>query len=212
MFMKVASIVAEIHLNGQCAGNLINRLRIYEDLFVSFPFPNKSTDGDTTFVDGIFTELHFRQMVAEVIISTIPNFDVEIPFYVKLFFSEIFLRHPEKYAYLQLMHPVFYDANQRCAFFQLNKEYVEENSVAGDALHLLGDVQFPFHAWSRRFLGNQGSIKKELFRRLYWHNPSTYKHDISSTLPIYMRNFQYHCWTKNILFVWFKVVLVTGFD
>ena len=131
MFMKVASIVAGIHLNGQCAGNLINRIRIYGDLSVNCPFPNKSIDGDTTLVDGIFTDLlHFRRMVAEVIISTIPNFDAEIPFYVKLFFSEIFLQHSEVYAYLQLWHLVFYDANQRCAFFQLNKEYVEENSVS----------------------------------------------------------------------------------
>ena len=101
MSMKVARIVAGIHLNGQCTGDLINRIRIYGDLFVNFLFPNKSTDGDTTLVDGIFTELlHFRRMVAKVIISTIPNFDVEIPFYVKLFFSEIFLQHPEEYAYL----------------------------------------------------------------------------------------------------------------
>ena len=86
MFMKVASIVARIHLNGQCAGDLINRIRIYGDLSVSFPFPNKSIDGDITLVDRIFTDLlHFRRMVAEVIISTIPNFDVEIPFYVKPF-------------------------------------------------------------------------------------------------------------------------------
>ena len=200
MFMKVASIVARIHLNGQCARDLINRIRIYGDLSVSFPFPNKSIDGDTTLVDGSFTDLlHFRRMVAEVIISTIPNFDVEIPFYVKPFFSEIFLQHSEVYAYLQLLHLVFYDANQICAFFQLNKEYVEENSVAGDALHLLGGARFPFHAWPRRFPGNQGSVEKALFRCVYWHNPSTYKCGISSTLAIYMQNFQYHCQTKNIL-------------
>ena len=101
MFMKVASIVAGIHFNGQCAGDLINRIRIYGDLSVNFPFPNKSTNEDTTLVDGIFTDLlHFRRMVAEIIITTVPNFDLKIPFYVKLFFSEMFLQHTEEYASL----------------------------------------------------------------------------------------------------------------
>ncbi|KAK9988338.1 hypothetical protein SO802_028577 [Lithocarpus litseifolius] len=161
MFKKVASIVVRIHLNGQCAGDLINHIRIYGDLSVNFPFPNKSTNEDTTLVDGIFTELlHFRRIVAEVIISTVPNFDVEILFYVKLFFSEIFLQHPEEYAYLQLMHPVFYDAKQRCAFFQLNKEYVEENRVVGDAP--IFSVMHDFH-----FMHGLGDflVIKDLLRR-----------------------------------------------
>ena len=75
VFLSIGKIVARIHKRRQFAGNLIDRIRIYEDQSVNFPFPNTNPNAETTLDQGILTDLiHFRWMVARVIAVAEPGF------------------------------------------------------------------------------------------------------------------------------------------
>ena len=92
VFLSIGKIVAGIHKGRQFAGNLIDRIRIYGDQSVNFPFPNMNPNDETDLYGGILTDLnHFRWMVAKVIVTSVPNYHEMLSDTFKLFFSEIYI-------------------------------------------------------------------------------------------------------------------------
>lgn len=188
VFLSMGKIVAGIHENGQFAGDLIHRIRIYEDGSVNFPFPNMSPNAETTLNQGILTDLiHFRWMVARVIVNSLPHYHQMLSDTFKLFFSEIYIRHSDKYSKFQLLHPIFFDASDRMNFLQLILDYVKENPKAKNGLRHLDRY---FHGWWNNFPMRFGHI----FDKVYKFNENhlrVYKVQ-SSTLPIFIRNMHHH--------------------
>ena len=101
--------------------NLIYRIRIYEDQSINFPFPNLNRNAVTTLNQGILIDLiHFRWMVARVIVTSLPNYHPQMHSDTfKLFFSVIYIHHSDKYSIFQRLHPIFFDASDRMNFLQL---------------------------------------------------------------------------------------------
>lgn len=188
VFLSMGKIVAGIHENGQFAGDLIHRIRIYEDGSVNFPFPNMSPNAETTLNQGILTDLiHFRWMVARVIVNSLRDYHQMLSDTFKLFFSEIYIRHSDKYSKFQLLHPIFFDASDRMNFLQLILDYVKENPRAENGLQHLGLF---FQQWWKKF-----PIRLwHLFNEVYKFNDNhlyVYKEQ-SSTLPRFIRNMHHH--------------------
>lgn len=186
VFLSMGKIVAGIHENGQFAGDLIHRIRIYEDGSVNFPFPNMSPNAETILIDGISTDLiHFRWMVASVIVKSLPDYHQMLSDTFKLFFSEIYIRHSDKYSKFQLLHPIFFDASDRMNFLQLIQDYLKENPKAKDGLRHL---DFFFQRWWKNFPSSF------IFDKVYKFNNNhlyVYKEQ-SSTLPLFIRNVHHH--------------------
>ena len=109
--------------------------------------PNDETD----LCQGIRRDLiHFRWMVARVIVTSLPNYRHQrLSETFKLFFSTIYILHADKYSIFQLLHPIFFDASDRMSFLQLIQDYLEENPKAKNGLRHLdlffnsGGMTFP---------------------------------------------------------------------
>ncbi|XP_065616872.1 uncharacterized protein LOC112032860 [Quercus suber] len=191
VFLSIGKIVAGIHKRRQFAGNLIDRIRIYEDQSVNFPFPNMSPNAETTLNQGILTDLiHFRWMVARVIVTSLPNYHQMLSETFKLFFSEIYIHHSDKYSIFQLLHPIFFDASDRMSFLQLIQDYLEENPKAKNGLRHLDHF---FEQWWNKW-NNFPMLFRDVFDRVYnfrKNNLIVYGGQ-SSTLPRFIRNMHHH--------------------
>ncbi|XP_030942542.1 uncharacterized protein LOC115967564 [Quercus lobata] len=189
VFLSMGKIVAGIHKRGQFAGNLIDRIRIFGDQSVKFPFPNMNPNAETTLDRGILTDLiHFRWMVARVIVTSLPNYDHQmLSDTFKLFFSEIYIHHSDKYSIFQLLHPIFFDASDRMSFLQLIQDYLKENPKAKNGLRRLDRF---FQQWWNNF----PTRFRHIFDKVYKFNKNhlrVYKVQ-SSTLPLFIRNMHHH--------------------
>ena len=158
-------------------------------------------NAETTLNEGILTDLiHFRWMVARVIVTSLPNYCPQmLSGTFKLFFSEIYIHHTDKYSIFQLLHPIFFDASDRMNFLQLILDYVKENPIARNGLRHL-DLSFP-HWWNNfppRFRHNFDKVYK--FNKNHLH---VYKVQ-SSTLPLFIRNMHHH-YAKHGQMVMFSV-------
>ena len=212
VFLSMGKIVAGIHKRGQFAGNLIDRIRIYGDQSVNFPFPNMNPNAGTNLTQGKLTDLiHFRWMVARVIVTSLPlpPNDSSVSYYYnnmlsdtfKLFFSEIYTRHPDEYSILQLLHPIFFDASDRMSFLQLILDYLKENPRAQNGLRHL-DRQFQ-NWWEKLKEPEFPPEYKDILKKVY-----TFKEyrKQSSTLPRFIRNMHHHYWESG------KLVMFSIFD
>ena len=96
-------------------------------------------NAETTLNQGILTDLiHFRWMVARVIVTSLSNYHPQmLSDTFKLFFSEIYIHHSDKYSIFQLLHPIFFYASDRMNFLQLIQDYLKENPKAKDRLRHL---------------------------------------------------------------------------
>ena len=104
-------------------------------------------NAETTLNQGILRDLiHFRWMVARVIVTSVPNYHEMLSDTFKLFFSEIYIHHSDKYSIFQLLHPIFFDASDRMSFLQLIQDYLKENPKAKNGLRHL-DLFFQ-HWWN----------------------------------------------------------------
>ena len=100
-------------------------------------------------------------------------------------------------------------------FFQLNKEYGEENRIVVTSYNYVDNIRLPFCGWSSRFSGILQSPENWIFYSVYAFNLRTYggsKYH-SYVLPIYMRNFQFHCCRRNnmVYFIFFNNHLFHSF-
>ena len=188
VFLSIGKIVAGIHKGRQFAGNLIDRIRIYGDQSVNFPFPNMNPNDETDLYGGILTDLnHFRWMVAKVIITSVPNYHEMLSDTFKLFFSEIYIHHSDKYSIFQLLHRIFFDASDRMSFLLLIQDYLKEKPKANNGLRHLN---FSFQQWWNNFLVRF----RHIFDKVYKFNENhlrIYKVQ-SSTLPRFIRNMHHH--------------------
>lgn len=205
VFLSMGKIVAGIHKIGQFAGNLVDRIRIYGDQSVNFPFPNMYPNAETNLTQGKKTDLiHFRWMVARVIITSLPlpPNDSSLSYYYnnmlsdtfKLFFSEIYIRHPDEYSILQLLHPILFDASDRMSFLQLILDYLNENHSAQNGLRHL-DHQFQ-NWWEKLKEPEFPPEYKDILERVYTFRE--YKQQ-SSTLPRFIRNMHHHYWKGQVV-------------
>ena len=201
VFLSMGKIVAGIHKRGQFAGNLIYRIRIYEDGSVNFPFPNMNPNAETTLNQGILTDLiHFRWMVARVIVTSLPNYRPQLlSDTFKLFFSEIYIHHSDKYSIFQLLHPIFFDASDRMSFLQLFLDYEKENPRAKNGLQHL---DLFFRQWWTKFPPNWGFIFDRVYR-FHDNHLRVYRFQ-SGTLPRFIRNMHHH-FAKHAQMVLFSV-------
>ena len=204
VFLSMGKIVAGIHSNDQFAGDMIRRIRIYEDRSVNFPFPNMNPNDETELYEGILTDLiHFRWMVARVIVTSLPNYHQMLSDTFKLFFSEIYISYSDKNSIFQLLHPIFFDASDRMSFLQLIQDYEKENPEAKNGLRHL-DHEFHFQEWWEKFPPQY----KRIFSRVYGYkgyDRVIYKRQ-SSTLPRFVRNMHHHYATRG------QMVMFSVFD
>ena len=189
VLLGIGKIVAGIHMKDQFAGDLIHRIRIYGDQSVNFPFTNMDPDGQTTLRQGILTDIeHFRWLVARIIVNSLPP-NCWLPDTFKLFFSEIYINFPE-YSKLQLLYPIFFDANDRMSFLQLIKDYLAENPGAKDGLRHLDYYLFPFQQWWTKFPSFHTGVFNNVFT--FKDNNTKLYHYRSGTLPLFIRNMHHH--------------------
>ena len=105
----------------------------------------------------------------------------------KLFFSEIYIHHSDKYLIFQLLHPIFFYASDRLNFLQLILDYLKENPKAKNRLrHLDFSLQRWWNNFPVRFRHIFDKVYKFKNNHLY-----VYKEQ-SSTLPLFIMNVHHH--------------------
>ena len=158
-------------------------------------------NAETTLNQGILRDLiHFRWMVARVIVTSLPNYHHQmLSDTFKLFFSEIYIHHSDEYSIFQLLHPIFFDASDRMSFLQLIQDYLKENPKAKNGLRYL-DLYF------RQLWKNFPERFRFIFDKVYKYKDNhlrVYKGQ-SSKLPLFIRNMHHH-YAKHGQMVMFSV-------
>ena len=146
-------------------------------------------NAETTWNQGFLTDLiHFRWMVARVIVTSLPNYRPQmLSGTFKLFFSEIYIHHSDKYSIFQLLHPIFFYASDRMNFLQLIQDYLKENPKAKNRLRHL---DFSFRQWWNNFPVRFRHIFDKVHK--FKNNHLYVFKERSSTPPLFIRNVHHH--------------------
>ena len=176
------------------SGDVLNRVRISTDWNVSHPFSSQRSDD---LKSGIRTDLkHFRRLVVKVLMRTYPGKSAseiweKLSNTFRLFFAPDFLDESidNDFAILQVLHPIFFNSNQRMNFHHIMQRFRTDNP------RNYSKVFKPFLApafgftqwWTKVPVLSQCQAVlryKNNFRDLYRGKPEN--------LPLFLRNVPHH--------------------